>query len=313
MNNMGIRTADCNQRPMHTDPMGVRMESPVKYSAVAPGKLNITLSIGTRQEDGYHALESVMQAVEGRGVSDPMRLHVLGRRGEGTGITVNYEGDTIATAALRGLEREVGKLPAIIEIDKAIPMAAGLGGGSSNAATALRLANVAFDLGYTVPQLAFLASEVGNDIPFLVYGGRGSVSMNGKDVSSIMADRSFRPAGLSYVIAVNDHVELDTRTMYSLLDSARSSYGITTAEQNDFADLAFKFSPVSKVLLGVMRHEGASIESGVTGKGPTVFASYASFEEASEVKRALRSIRREGVEVYTAVASESFAPKDPIP
>ena len=303
---MTIRILNCRQRPERTGPMGVRMGTPDKFVTVAPAKLNITLNVSGRATDGYHPIRSIMQAIEGRGLGDPMRLHVLGKPGKGGNIMVECPEDTITIAACRRLEEESGRsLPALITIEKSIPIGAGLGGGSSNAAAALRLLNVAFDLGYTVEQLAFMSQSIGNDVPFLVYGGRASVSMAGKEIGNIIR---LLPKNLYYVVCLDTATgSFSTGAMYRLLDERRKDWKMEkSSELNDFASLAFGLAPSSRSLLEILRHEGNAVESGVTGKGPAVFAGYGSYEEASAVKAAVRQLASQGVRVHTARSSDAF-------
>ena len=303
---MAICILNCRQRPENTGPMGVHMETHDKFVTVAPAKLNINLDVSGRTIDGYHPIRSIMQAIEGRGLGDPVRLHVLGKPGKYGNVMVDCTEDTITIAACRRLEEESGKsLPALITIEKSIPIGVGLGGGSSDAAAALRLLNVAFDLGYTVEQLAFMSQPIGNDVPFLVYGGRASVSMAGKEIGNIIR---LLPKNLYYVVCLDSATgPFSTEIMYRLLDEQRRDWKTEKPlESNDFASLVFRLAPSSRSLLEILRKEGNAVESGVTGKGPAVFAGYGSYEEASAVKAAVRQLAGQEVRVRSARSSDAF-------
>lgn len=229
------------------------------YSACALAKLNISLSIGGKGNDGMHEMSGIFQTVS---LHDTVTLR---RTGKGnSGMAGSIVEDNIAWKALEELERETGRsLSCRITIAKSIPMAAGMGGGSSDAAAVLRLANRAFSLGMTVRELQRVAERVGNDVSFLLYGGRAMVS----GAASHRIARMRSPA-LHYLVAHPD-MELSTREMYALHDRTGK----------DFTRLASELCADTGRLLGEMRP--GSVECGVTGKGPTVFAGYRTFAECT--------------------------------
>ena len=178
------------------------------YSVGAPAKLNITLSIGKRESNGMHRISSVMQAVS---LHD--RLTLVKTEAGNVGISGYTVADNIAAKAIEELSNEVGrKLYCRINVSKSIPVAAGLGGGSSDAAAVLRLANAAFGLGMDADELSDVAQRIGNDVPFLLRGGRANVS--GKNQGMI---RPMRVPHYHYLIA-NPGMRLSTREMYAIHD-----------------------------------------------------------------------------------------------
>ncbi|MEM3839023.1 MAG: hypothetical protein QXF01_00365 [Candidatus Micrarchaeaceae archaeon] len=281
------------------------------FTTYAPAKLNITLRIGGLREDGYHDVTSTMQAVVGKGITDYLELHKLGKPGECGANALGFEDVELVLKAARRLEAEIAtRLPALLVVKKSIPPFAGLGGGSSDAAAALRLINYAFDLQFSAQELARIAADIGNDIPFCVFGGRAEVSMAGRRIGSIKCLDKARQ--VAYVIVTNTDVHLKTEEMYSQLDRSRKAGGSADRRStNDFEELAFSYSPISMELLDAMRREGDAVESGLTGKGPTVFAGYSTAEEAHEVKNALRNRicpESKGINVFVAEQSHSFLP-----
>src|SRR5690606_4731841 len=136
----------------------------------APAKLNLFLHVTGRRHDGYHLLETVFDMVD---LCDRLTLRVrndgaLIRRDTLPGVTPEQD---LTVRAARLLAEETGcRLGVDIAIDKRIPMGAGLGGGSSDAATMLLGLNRLWDLRLTRRQLMRLAVRLGADVPFFVFG-----------------------------------------------------------------------------------------------------------------------------------------------
>ena len=146
-------------------------------SLQAPAKLNRYLGILGRRADGFHELEVVTTVLDGIAeLSDTLRaepadtlsLTLAGPMAEGlTGDESN-----LVLRAWRSLEQEVGRaLPAALHLEKRIPHGGGLGGGSSDAAAALKLGNEMFNLGLSGAALLQLAAVLGSDVPLFILGG----------------------------------------------------------------------------------------------------------------------------------------------
>ncbi len=150
----------------------------------APAKINLHLAVGARREDGYHPLRSLMVALDGLG--DNVRLTRADRREvDCPGVP---ERENLAWRALDVLEEHAGReLPCAVRIEKRIPAQAGLGGGSSDAAATLLLADEVFGLGLTAKVLERVAADVGSDVPFFVRGGAQWASGRGEILESATA------------------------------------------------------------------------------------------------------------------------------
>ncbi|MBP1626760.1 MAG: 4-(cytidine 5'-diphospho)-2-C-methyl-D-erythritol kinase [Holophagaceae bacterium] len=143
----------------------------------APAKLNRFLAILGRRADGFHDMELVTTVLEGvEGLTDTLEaeqaaslsLTLAGPCSEG--LTV--DDSNLVMRAWRLLEREVRRnLPASLRLEKRIPHGAGLGGGSSDAAAALRLGNELYGLGLGEGTLLALGAELGSDVPLFLLGG----------------------------------------------------------------------------------------------------------------------------------------------
>lgn len=140
-------------------------------SEFAFAKLNLFLEVIGKRPDGYHDLETVMHEID---LADRVTLR---RRDEGVILRTDAPDlgngeDNLAVRAVRALERHVGhSLPCEIGLEKRIPVGGGLGGGSSDAATVMRLLNRAFGLRLTDGTLEAVAGTFGSDIAFFIRGG----------------------------------------------------------------------------------------------------------------------------------------------
>lgn len=143
----------------------------------APAKLNRFLAVLGRRPDGFHDLELVTTVLEGaEGLTDLLEGSLAERLSldlsgpTSAGLTVDES--NLVLRAWRLLEREAGRpLPAHLKLEKRIPHGAGLGGGSSDAAAALKLGNGLFELGLSQATLLGLASVLGSDVPLFLLGG----------------------------------------------------------------------------------------------------------------------------------------------
>lgn len=139
-----------------------------RLTLAAPAKINLRLLVGPVRADGYHPLRSLMVALDG--LSDTVHVSRADVRSV---VCPGIEGEAnLAWRALDALETEVGRpLPVAVEIDKAIPAQAGLGGGSSDAAAVLRATDALHGLALGPERLEVVAARVGSDVPFFVRGG----------------------------------------------------------------------------------------------------------------------------------------------
>jgi 4-diphosphocytidyl-2C-methyl-D-erythritol kinase len=229
---------------------------------LAPAKLNVTLSIGKLDSTtGYHYVSSIMQSVS-------LFDYVTFVKSEDTQIYGSQIDGNIVESTLEKLSSHTGKrINAKIICHKVIPSAAGMGGGSSDAAMVLNLANIAYGLNMTQDELQEVAQSIGNDVAFLVNGGRAKVEGSKKHTITDMDVPE-----LHYLIA-HPRMEMSTREMYAEFDRSGRS----------FAEIAGERCPDISRLLGDI--SAGSEEHGMTGKGPTVFAGYKSYEIAAAAAR----------------------------
>ncbi len=163
-------------------------------TARAPGKINLALEALGRRSDGYHDIETVITTVE---LSDQLTLRVA------SGLRVTIDGpeargvagaDELAGRAAQALGSAAGRAPDVaITVTKRIPVAAGLGGGSADAAAVLRGLDRLWGLGWPAERLAELGAALGSDVPALVVGGATHCSGRGEIVEPL---RDLRPLRL---------------------------------------------------------------------------------------------------------------------
>jgi 4-diphosphocytidyl-2-C-methyl-D-erythritol kinase len=149
-------------------------------TSVARAKLNLALRVGPRRGDGYHPLESLM--VELSEPHDTVEVRMADRRRIiCPGVA---ERENLIWSAVDALAAAAGEpLPLEVRVDKRVPMGAGLGGGSSDAAAALRAARELRGLNLSDDDLETIGSQVGSDVPFFIRGGAQWAAGRGEDLT----------------------------------------------------------------------------------------------------------------------------------
>jgi 4-diphosphocytidyl-2-C-methyl-D-erythritol kinase len=154
------------------------------YDLPAPAKVNLFLHVVGRRADGYHLLQSVFVLIDWADT-----LHIE-RRGDATlrrhDLATTLPDDDLCLRAARALQQASGTtLGADIHVLKRVPAGAGLGGGSSDAATTLLALNRLWDLRWPLDRLAALALALGADVPFFVHGHHAFVQGVGEQITPI--------------------------------------------------------------------------------------------------------------------------------
>jgi 4-diphosphocytidyl-2-C-methyl-D-erythritol kinase len=186
---------------------------------LAPAKLNRFLAVLGRRPDGFHDLELVTTVLEGvEGLTDildgepseRLSLELSGPTAEG----LRVDESNLVLRAWRLLEREAGReLPARLRLEKRIPHGAGLGGGSSDAASALQLGNSLFELGLPQSTLLGLAAVLGSDVPLFLLGGTVLGLGRGERVHPL------RPIALEPILLVHPSLHVATPSVYRAIAS----------------------------------------------------------------------------------------------
>jgi 4-diphosphocytidyl-2-C-methyl-D-erythritol kinase len=248
------------------------------YDLPAPAKLNLFLHVVGRRGDGYHLLQSVFVLIDWAD-----RLHVerrsdgrLQRRDLGPALPA----DDLTLKAARLLQAESGtSLGADISVDKQVPWAAGLGGGSSDAATTLLALNRLWGLNWPRERLLSLAARLGADVPFFVGGHNAFVEGIGEQLTPIEVPRQWfavvKPAAGLATSEIFTHPRLARDTPAVILsgflaDAAKPGFWGTDWGRNDLQPPAEDRCPeVAQAAGWLQRHFG---NSRMTGSGSAVFA-----------------------------------------
>lgn len=250
----------------------------------AHAKINLYLDVVGRREDGYHNLETIFHSID---VHD----EVIIRRQEPKGITVHCEhpgvpcdSRNLAYRAAQCLSDAVGGMDGVaIDIHKRIPVAAGLAGGSANAAAVLHGVNQLFELGFSQGMLMRLGAQLGADVPFCLHGGAA--------VGLGIGDRLTRLPALSDVslLLLNPGIAVSTASVFSNLNfslTKHKSVGIiikTSIEKRDVAGIGenlynrlevpvFSEYPEIAALKNEVSTQPSCYGALMSGSGATVFA-----------------------------------------
>jgi 4-diphosphocytidyl-2-C-methyl-D-erythritol kinase len=237
------------------------------------------LRIVGRRDDGYHLLQTVFQFIN---INDQLRFK---NRDDGKIVRVSKiegvpEGDDLVVRAARLLQAEVGATAGVeIELEKNIPMGAGLGGGSSDAATTLLALNQLWGLGLSTKKLSDLGVQLGADVPVFIHGAAAWAEGIGEHLEPISV-----PEMWYLVLFPACHVS--TAEIFAHPQLTRDSTRITIADffagsrENDCLPVVTK-SHVE--VADAMEWLGQFAEARLTGTGAAVFAAFDSEEEAREV------------------------------
>ncbi len=181
----------------------------------AYAKLNLTLDVTGCRPDGYHEIDSVMQTISLHDLIWVERTDC--RVFEVVGPVI--EGENLVLKAARELERRTSRaLPFTIRLFKRVPMGAGLGGGSADAAAFLKAANLLYDLKLRPNELVEVATAVGQDVPFFLSGGTARATGLGSTVSPLP------PAPSTWrFLVVCPPLEIPTRAVYEAVDGSGPS------------------------------------------------------------------------------------------
>ncbi len=269
----------------------------------APAKLNLFLYLGPARDDGLHELVSLFESIS---LYDRLLLAPSGvPEGADNVLCPGVEGTNLVTTALRRC-RENGLLngpPVEVRVDKQVPVAAGLGGGSADAAATLRLVAAMYDR--KLADFADLAFELGADVPSQLRPGPTLVQGAGErlvpvDPRCLAAQRHYvvvaQREGLSTadVFAQADSLDLprqhlaeDASELVDALTTGMDFDSLCTHVHNDFAPAILALRPELQRVIEALEATGASVAT-FTGSGPTAFGLFPDDELAQQAAEHLR-------------------------
>ncbi len=270
----------------------------------ARAKINLTLDVRYKRNDGYHELESVMQTVD---LSDYITLYP--RDDEKLSLTINVpflpvDDRNLAYKAAQVFRHLYGiKKGVHIDIDKRIPVAAGLAGGSSDAAAVLRGLNQLWNLKLSISEISALGAQVGSDVPFCIIGGTAIVRGRGEWVESLPLHPTY------WVVLAKPPIAVSTAEIYAdlkldeITEHPKAQLMIAALQDGSLqrvADAAgnvleqvtlMRFPEIEKIKEQVCKH-GATF-SLMSGSGPTVFGLTDKEQKAKRIYNSLRNVMKE--------------------
>jgi len=264
----------------------------------APAKVNLTLKVGRAREDGRHPLQSVVMFAD---VGDVVEAS------EGEGLTLSVHGefadglskgeDNLVLRAARALADAEGAKPnAALSLEKNLPIASGVGGGSSDAAAALRALNQLWGLDLPAARLAEIARPLGADVPVCVAAQTAFMSGTGETFRRMTA--------LPFAaVLVNPLIPLPTINVYRQFDRMQLGADLRDGEPllwshpdsalKDIAVLGNDLEPAARALLpelddiaALMRADARVLHAGLSGSGATMFGLVKDMDVAADLAEA---------------------------
>ncbi len=265
----------------------------------ARAKVNLTLRVLGRRPDGYHELESLVAFAD---IGDEVTLRVDGSLAVRVGgpFARAIEGENIATRALRHLSESAPALVlGAVDIEKNLPVAAGIGGGSADAAAVLRAVRRANAAEASAVDWPALAASLGADVPVCLASTAQFMWGIGRETVPVALPRL-------PVVLVNPGVPLSTAPVFQALEAppapARTAppdlpgpfYDIAAAAEyvrargNDLEPAAMRLCPVIEDVLGALRAEPGVLVVRMSGSGPTCFAILRTGADAETAAERIR-------------------------
>ena len=263
-----------------------------------PAKINLQLSVGPREADGFHNLVTVFQAIS---IFDDITVTFAPAK---SGVSISIIGDqrhgvpadenNLAIKAIALISKEYDlDIDAHVEIKKSIPVAGGMAGGSADAAATIVAIDYLYSLGMSREEMSEIAAQLGSDVPFMLSGGTAIGTGHGEQLTAALSRGTYH-----WVLALSS-VGLSTPSVYGECDRLRSELEIAEPETNeqlmqallaadskavgahlinDLQAAACSLRPALRLVLEVGQEYGA-LGALVSGSGPTV-AFLVSDEEA---------------------------------
>jgi 4-diphosphocytidyl-2-C-methyl-D-erythritol kinase len=273
----------------------------------APAKVNLRLDVLRKRSDGYHDLRTMMERVS---IHDEIEIKIVekGLYVQCDNEEVPEDEDNIAFRALKEIlaysSRNVG---VEVFIKKHIPVASGMGGGSSNAATVIKGINHLLKLKLSKEKLIQIGAKVGADVPFFLFEGPALAEGIGEQLKKI------RGMPKLLFLIVNPGIKVSTEAVYNrynaehynsdpqeeLPSSYRTKKDVAKILFNDLEKVTIKEFPIIDEIKNDMIKNGA-IASLMTGSGPTVFGLFSDRIKLAQAFEKLARKRKDGWQVFMA-------------
>lgn len=269
----------------------------------APAKINLTLDVLYKRPDNYHEIEMIMTTID---LADRIELTELDsdqiQIDSGNRFVPNDERNLAYRAAKLLKDTYHVKKGVVIKIDKLIPVAAGLAGGSSDAAATLRGLNRLWALNISTKELADLGSNIGSDVSFCVYNSTAVARGRGEQITELPAPPS------CWVVLAKPSSGVSTQTVYQQLDLDQVKHPDTTGmieaiETNNYRKMTDKIGNALELVTlanypEVQKIKELMVASGadavlMSGSGPTVFSLTQQESRANRIYNSLRGFCQE--------------------
>ena len=273
------------------------MATTINYRSYA--KINLYLDVLDRRRDGYHNIETIFQTV---GLADALSFVEQRSR-----VTVacsapelqHTESNLVHRAAMLLRERTGRRLGARIQLKKRIPVAAGLAGGSGNAAATLAALNILWDLRLSAGRIRVLALELGSDVPYCTVGGTVAATRRGEEMTPLP------PLGRTWFVLLHPRIAVSTSRTYNSPLLGRSGEkpfagrtrslrrAIRALAQQDMAGLVFNrmegpvFATHPRLAAAKQKLlDHGCVAAAMSGSGPTLFGICRTRRAASQCAEA---------------------------
>ncbi len=266
----------------------------------APAKVNLTLAVGRARADGMHPLSSLvvfadwgdeLDAVE----ADTLSLSLAGERG--AALADEKQNLVLKAAYALRAAAEQPELGAALTLTKRLPIAAGLGGGSADAAAALRLLNRFWDIGFSTQQLAEIGSVVGADVPACVYSRPLMMGSIGERISQLIAWPALPavivnpgravPTGPVFKAYDASHPDLLVAEKTPVAGSVTDALSVIAAGRNDLESPAIALEPAVAQTLEALSAAPGVKRARMSGSGASCFGLFETPEAAEAAAEAL--------------------------
>ncbi|WP_099158902.1 4-(cytidine 5'-diphospho)-2-C-methyl-D-erythritol kinase [Virgibacillus ndiopensis] len=269
----------------------------------APAKINLSLDVLGKRDDGFHEVEMIMTSID---LADRVELHPLDEDcievSADNQYVPNDERNLAYKAAFAFKNKYHINRGVRIDIEKNIPVSAGLGGGSSDAAAVLRGLNRMWSVGATLAELAELGGAIGSDVPFCIYSKTALATGHGEIL------RDIAPPPQCYVVLAKPNIGVSTRIIFQHVHAEELIHPntqriIRAMEENDFTKLCENVgnaleSVTFSLFPTVQRIKEKMVRAGTTGvlmsgSGPTVVGLVEHYSKAKRIYNGLRGFCEE--------------------
>ena len=272
----------------------------------AYAKINLGLKVLNRRMDGYHEIRGIVQSVD---LADALHFrHSDENRLTCTNTRLSTGSDNLVIQAMELFNAHLQETPRVfhIHLEKIIPIGAGLGGGSADAAAVLRGLNRLYRMPFSVDALREMAACLGSDIPFLILGGTALIRGRGEIVDSL------EWKGETFYLLVYPDVEVETAWAYRRVEEGltpQSPYlnfidslsggcvdhkSLICLLENDFQPVVERAYPIVADLSSQLSEAGA-LACSMSGSGSTV---YGIFDDRTAACQARQEMQRKGLQTF---------------